>query len=180
MQLTEVIWNPLLTCSISFSKVGVSVGLGPESAPATARISIDGVVTQIEDSKIIGSRGLCESPVVSQGVHESFHENQLTHRKRVLDKCTQTDGTEPVSFYRSFRARNAESGSVCLEADMCEASSSSSSIYVSNAASLKIFRGLDPPAHLGFRHPSAPLLNSIITWVVLQKEQALLASIAMS
>ncbi|GJT21258.1 hypothetical protein Tco_0891195 [Tanacetum coccineum] len=116
MQLTEVIWNPLLTAQSAS---------GPESAPATARISIDGVVTQIEDSKIIGSRGLCESPVVSQGVHESVHENQLTHRKRVLDKCTQTDGTEPVSFYRSFRARNAESGSVCLEADMCEASSSS-------------------------------------------------------
>ncbi|GJS53875.1 hypothetical protein Tco_0627237 [Tanacetum coccineum] len=28
---------------------------------------------------IVGSRGLCQSSVVSQGVHESVHQNQLTH-----------------------------------------------------------------------------------------------------
>ncbi|GKB27216.1 hyaluronan/mRNA-binding protein [Tanacetum coccineum] len=56
-----------------------------------------------------------KSPVVSQGVHESVHENQLTHRRRILDECTETGGTKPLPFYRSIRARNANSGSVHLE-----------------------------------------------------------------
>ncbi|GJY46895.1 anaphase-promoting complex subunit 2 [Tanacetum coccineum] len=46
-----------------------------------------------------------KSPVLSQGVYESVHENQLTHTRRVLNECTETDETEPVSFYRSLRAR---------------------------------------------------------------------------
>ncbi|GJS05195.1 anaphase-promoting complex subunit 2 [Tanacetum coccineum] len=46
-----------------------------------------------------------KSPVLSQGVYESVHENQLTHTGRVLNECTETDETEPVSFYRSLRAR---------------------------------------------------------------------------
>ncbi|GJT82207.1 reverse transcriptase domain, reverse transcriptase zinc-binding domain protein [Tanacetum coccineum] len=56
-----------------------------------------------------------KSPVLSQGVHESVHENQLTHRRRTLDECTETGGTKPLPFYRSIRARNAKSGSVHLE-----------------------------------------------------------------
>ncbi|GJU64991.1 hypothetical protein Tco_1246826 [Tanacetum coccineum] len=46
-------------------------------------------------------------------------------RRRVLDECTETYGTEPVPFYHSIRARNAGSGSVRLEANMGEAASSS-------------------------------------------------------
>nr|GEX09079.1 hypothetical protein [Tanacetum cinerariifolium] len=48
-------------------------------------------------------------------VYYSDHEKQLTHRRRVLDECIETNGTEPVSIYHSLRAKDPESGSVCLE-----------------------------------------------------------------
>ncbi|GKB97342.1 hypothetical protein Tco_0983479 [Tanacetum coccineum] len=56
-----------------------------------------------------------KSSVVSQGIHESVYKNQLTHRRRVLDECTETGRTKPLPFYRSIRARNENSGSVHLE-----------------------------------------------------------------
>ncbi|GJZ26750.1 hypothetical protein Tco_0571003 [Tanacetum coccineum] len=56
-----------------------------------------------------------KSPVILQGVHESVYENQLTHRRHILDECTETGRTKPLPFYHSIRARNANSGSVHLE-----------------------------------------------------------------